>query len=305
MSGAVVSVSREPNNLAGIALMTGAIFVFSLNDTLGKWLAASYSAPQIMLFRSIAAAILLLPVVRRMGWRSFVNVERPWLQALRVVMAAGETTLFYWAVRKLPLADAMTYYLAGPIYVTIMAAVFLGERVGWRRWLAVLVGFIGVIVALGPSASSLGAPALIAFAGSIIYSLYLVVTRILRRTHDTVMAAWQVVGGLILGIVGAPFGWTTPSSWVEGALLASLGVGALIATIGVNRSLAFAPASVVVPYQYTMIVWGVIFGYFVFKNTPSPQTIIGAAIIIGAGLFIFFREQKAGVPAAAEAPPDR
>lgn len=305
MSGAVAIAPREQNNLAGIALMVGAIFVFSLNDTLGKWLAASYSAPQIMLFRSIAAAVLLAPVVRRMGWRTFIHVERPWLQALRVVMAAGETTLFYWAVSKLPLADAMTYYLAGPIYVTIMAAVFLGERVGWRRWLAVLVGFVGVIIALGPSASSFGAPALIAFAGSIIYSLYLVVTRVLRRTHDTVMAAWQVAGGLIMGVVGSPFAWRTPTSWTEGVLLCVLGLGALVATIGVNRSLALAPASVVVPYQYTMIVWGVIFGYFVFSNTPSLQTVVGAAIIILAGLFIFFREQKAGVPANAEVPPDR
>jgi len=305
MSGVIASSAREQNNLAGTLLMAGAIFVFSLNDTLGKWLAASYSAPQIMLFRSIAAAVLLMPVVWRMGWRSFVNVERPWLQGLRVVMAAGETTLFYWAVRKLPLADAMTYYLAGPIYVTLMAAALLGEKVGWRRWLAVLVGFAGVIIALGPSASSFGAPALIALFGSIVYSVYLVVTRVLRRTHDTVMAAWQVVGGLILGVVGAPFAWTTPSSWLEGGLLAALGVGALIATIGVNRSLALAPASVVVPYQYTMIVWGVIFGFFVFGNVPSMQTIVGAVIIVGAGLFIFFREQKVGVPADAEVPPDR
>jgi drug/metabolite transporter (DMT)-like permease len=305
MSGAAVSAYREQNNLAGIGLMLGAIFVFSLNDALGKWLAASYDAPQILLFRSIAGLLLLLPVVRRMGWRAFVEVERPWLQALRVAMGVGETAMFYWAVRYLPLADTMTYYLAGPIYVTILAAVFLGEKVGWRRWLAVLIGFVGVLIALGPSTESMGWPALIAFAGSVIYSGFLIITRLLRRTHDTVMASWQMAAGLIFGMVGTPFTWVTPSSWVDILLIALLGVGGLIATIGVNRSLAVAPASVVVPYQYTMIVWAATFGYVFFGNVLSPQTTIGAAVIVCAGLFIFFREQRRGMPVAAEAPPER
>ena len=130
--------------------MAGAIFIFSVNDALGKWLAADYAPPQILLFRSVVAGVLLIPIIRRTGWRALLRVERPWLQLFRVVLAAVETAMFYWAVKRLPLADAMTYYLAGPIYVTLMAAVFLGEKVGWRRWLAVLVGFLGVIVALGP-----------------------------------------------------------------------------------------------------------------------------------------------------------
>jgi len=303
--GAAATTLREQNNLAGIGFMAGAIFIFSVNDALGKWLAADYAPPQILLFRSVVAGVLLIPIIRRTGWRALLRVERPWLQLFRVVLAAVETAMFYWAVKRLPLADAMTYYLAGPIYVTLMAAVFLGEKVGWRRWLAVLVGFLGVIVALGPSAASFGGAALIAFAGSIIYSVYLVVTRVLRGTPDTVMAAWQIGAGLIFGIVGTPFVWVPLAHWYEGILLGTLGVGALIAIIGVNRSLALAPASVVVPFQYTMIVWGAIFGYFVFGNVPSLQTITGAVIIVGAGLFIFFREQQAGVPAEPELPPER
>ena len=305
VSGAAATTYRQQNNLAGIGFMAGAIFIFSINDALGKWLAADYAAPQILLFRSVVASVLLIPIIRRIGWRALVNVERPGLQVFRVVLAAGETAMFYWAVKTLPLADAMTYYLAGPIYVTLMAAIFLGEKVGWRRWIAVVVGFIGVIVALGPLASSFGGAALIAFAGSIIYSVYLVVTRVLRGTPDTVMAAWQIGAGLIFGIVGTPFVWTPLTHWYEGLLLGALGVGGLIAIIGVNRSLALAPASVVVPFQYTMILWAAIFGYFVFGNVPSLQTIIGAVIIVGAGLFIFVREQSAGAEPTAEFPPER
>jgi hypothetical protein len=128
-------------------------------------------------------------VIHRLGWRRLIEVERPWLHFIRAMIGAVETAMFYWAVRKLPLADAMTYYLAGPIYVTVMASLFLREKVGWRRWAAVLIGFLGVVIALGPSATSFGPYAFIAFAGSIVYSVFLVMTRALRQTSETVMTA--------------------------------------------------------------------------------------------------------------------
>jgi drug/metabolite transporter (DMT)-like permease len=299
------STPREQNIPLGIALMFGSVFTFSVNDVLGKWLAGSYPALQILLFRSFASALLLTPIILRVGWRTLFNLERPGLQLIRAILASVEVILFYWSVHYLPLADAMTYYLAGPIYVTVMAAVVLREGIGWRRWTAVIVGFIGVLIALGPSAASFGWPALIAFSGSVIYSVYLVITRVLRRTPDYVMATWQVTTSLIIGIVGAPLAWTPLAHPSDGFLLALLGVASLAAIIGLNRSLSLAPASVVVPYQYMMIVWAVIFGYFVFGNVPSVQMLIGAAIIIGAGLFIFFREQTVGLDPREELAPER
>jgi drug/metabolite transporter (DMT)-like permease len=146
---------------------------------------------------------------------------------------------------------------------------------------------------------------LIALAGSIIYAVFLVVTRVLRGTPDTVMAAWQIACALVLGIVGTPLVWRPLVHWQDGLLLCLLGAVALVAIIGVNRSLALAPASVVVPYQYTVIVWAAIFGYLVFGDVPKVQTVIGAAIIIAAGLFIFFREQQIGVRSEPEMPPER
>lgn len=296
---------RAQNIPAGILLMVGAIALFSLNDALGKFMAANFLPPQILLFRSIAALVVLVPIISRMGWRSLIDIERPWLQTVRAVLAAAETGVFYWAVRELPLADAMTYYLAGPIYVTLLATLFLGEKVGWRRWSAIGVGFVGVLVALGPSAASFGWSALIAFTGSVLYAVFIVVTRTMRGTSDVVMATWQIVAGLVLGLVATPFTWAPLGRWYDAALLCLLGVVALTAIVGVNRSLALAPASVVVPYQYTMIIWAVIFGYIFFGNVPQTQTLVGAAIIIAAGLFIYFREQKVGVESEPELPPER
>jgi drug/metabolite transporter (DMT)-like permease len=126
-------VPERQNVAAGIGLMLLGFFMFSANDALGKWLAATYTPGQILLLRSAFALVVLLPFVLKAGIRSLVEVERPWLHVLRVIFSTVETFLFYWAVSVLPLADAMTYYLAGPIYVTVLAALMLRERVGWRR----------------------------------------------------------------------------------------------------------------------------------------------------------------------------
>jgi drug/metabolite transporter (DMT)-like permease len=135
--------------------------------------------------------------------------------------------------------------------------------------------------------------------------MFLVATRSLRGTPDTVMAGWQMGTALILGIVTAPFVWVTPQTWYDGLLLCLLGVVSLIAIVCVNRSLKLAPASVVVPYQYMLIVWAIVFGYLVFSDVPEWPMLVGAAIIIGAGLFIFFREQRLAKPVQIEFPPDR
>jgi drug/metabolite transporter (DMT)-like permease len=302
---ALAGLDGRQNIAAGIGLMVLAVFLFAVNDTLGKWLAERYAAPQILLFRSIAALLVLAPVVGRAGVKSLVSVRRPRLQLLRAFLAAAETGMFYAAVAYLPLADTMTYYMAGPIYVTVLAAVFLGERVGWRRWSAILVGFIGVLIALQPGMGSLGWPTLIAFTGSIFYAIFLTVTRRLRGTPDSVMATWQIGAALVIGAVLTPAAWTPFNHWFDVVLLALLGMVALGAIVCVNRSLKLAPASVVVPYQYLMIVWAVIFGYVVFGDVPGWPVIVGAVIIIGAGLFIFFREQKLSLPSEPELPPER
>jgi len=290
-SGGGVSGHRE-NIAAGIGLMVLGMFIFSVNDALGKWLAATYTVAQILLFRSAAAAVVLVPVLRAEGLRQAMWMPRPWLETLRVGLATAETICFYAAVSVLPLADAVTYYLAGPIYVTLIAALFLGEKVGWRRWTAVLVGFGGVILALQPTTGIFGWHALIAFAGSVIYALLMIVTRMLRGTSPTVMAAWQIWTGLLFGLATAWWHWTPIANGFDILLLGLLGVVALGAIVCVNRSLAYAPASVVVPYQYTMIVWAIVFGYVFFGDVPDLLTLLGAAIIVGAGLFIYFRERK-------------
>jgi drug/metabolite transporter (DMT)-like permease len=287
--------------LAGIGLMTAGIFMFAVNDAMGKWLVATYSVGQVLLIRSIAALFLLTPFI----WRdraTFAQAPRRGMQALRAVLATAEVGFFYWAVTYLPLADVMAYYLAGPIFVTAIAGAFLGEAVGWRRWTAVGVGFLGVVVCLRPGSAALSWPALIALAGSFTFSLSMIATRTLRGTSDTVLVTSQTVAALALGAVLSPFAWVTPPPR-DLVLLGLLGMVAMVAHVCVNRSLKLAPASTVVPYQYTTIVWAVLFGYLVFGDVPDAWMLAGAAIIIGAGLFIFLRERRLARRASFSDPP--
>ena len=287
----VSSAKSSPESraaLAGIALMAAGILLFAVNDALGKWLVATYSVGQVLLIRSLAALALLAPFI----WRdraSFAVAPRRGMQFVRAALATIEVACFYWAVAYLPLADVMAYYLAGPIFVTAIAGTLLGEPVGWRRWTAVTIGFVGVVVCLRPGVA-ITWPALIALAGSLTFSLSMISTRTLRGTSDTVLVTVQTVAALVFGAALAPAAWVTPSL-SDAALLALLGMVAMVAHVCVNRSLKLAPASTVVPYQYTTIVWAVTFGYLVFGDVPDAWMLGGGAIIIGAGLFIFLRER--------------
>ncbi len=300
--GPPLPASARRDALTGIGLMLVGCFLYSANDALGKWLLATYSVWQMLLIRSVAGLVLLAPFIWRAGLAPFRAAPRPGLQFLRIILSSAEVVMFFIAVSHLPLADTVIFYLAGPIYVTALSALLLGEKVGWRRWAAVLVGFVGVLIALRPSPATLTWPALIALAGSIAFAFLMIITRVVRGTQDIVLATGQILATLILGAVTAPFAWkAAPLS--DAAQLALLGIVAVTALLAVNRSLKLAPASVVVPYQYTLLVWAAVLGYLVFGDVPQPHVAIGAAIIVAAGLFIFFREQRVGRSDASVPPP--
>lgn len=277
---------------AGIAMMLLGVLLFALNDTLGKWLVGAYTVGQLLVVRSIAGLCAMTPFIGRSGPRAFLQAPRPGLQVLRVIFSTLETSLFFWAVAELPLAEVMAYYMAGPIYVTALSPFLLGERVGWRRWTAVAVGFLGVVLALHPSPDTVSLGTVCALTGSFSYAMFLVTTRKLAGTPGTVLITAQLLAALLFGgaLVLAQ-GWMQPGPR-DLVLMLLLGIGSLAGNLCVNHSLRIAPASVVVPFQYTLILWGMMFGYLFFGEVIGPLTMTGAAIIIGAGLFIFLRERQ-------------
>ncbi len=287
-------MTQHPNrHAAGILLMSVAVLMFTLNDVLGKWLVATYSVAQVIVLRSVSALAVLAPLVAREGPEQLLRPRRPGLQLLRVVCGTAEVAAFYWAVSMMPLADTLAFWMAMPIFVAVASALILRERLEPARLAAVVAGFVGVVLALGASLDHGWLPSLVAVAGMLLYSAYLLVTRELRATPAPVLAAYQMVAACLAGLVLLPFGWTTPS-WPDLGLMALLGVVATFAHLAVTKSLALAPAAVVVPWQYAMILWGILFGWLFFGDVPEPMMLAGVAVIVVAGLWLTRIEMRGG-----------
>ncbi|MBW9086957.1 DMT family transporter [Rhizobium wenxiniae] len=267
------------------------MLMFALNDTMGKWLVASYGLGQVVLLRSLAALVILVPMVWMAGLPALTKAERPWMQLARVVCSTAEVFCFYYAVMYLPLADVMTYWLAAPIYVAALSPLLLGDHVGWRRWTAIAIGFVGVIITLEPSAAMFTAPAVISIIGSAAFAFMMISGRFLRGTPDTTLVFFQVVGAGLAGLAFAPFDWSPIQSGFDLGLLGLLGIVAMAAHMLVNRALKISDAATVAPLQYTLLLWAVIFGWMFFGDVPRLTMLIGAALIVASGLFIFIREQ--------------
>jgi drug/metabolite transporter (DMT)-like permease len=276
---------------AGPLVMLLGMLLFALNDAMGKWLVSSYGLGQVILIRSVAALIILSPLIWKAGIEPIIRAERKAMQLARVIFSTAEVFCFYYAVMYLPLADVMTFWLAAPIYVAALSPLLLGERVGWRRWTAIGLGFVGVIIALEPSSAMFTLPAIISIIGSGAFAFMMISGRFLRDTPDTTLVLFQTGAAGIAGLIFAPFDWSPIQSQTDLLLLGLLGVVAMSAHMLVNRALKMSDAATVAPLQYTLLLYAVIFGWMFFGDVPRFSMMAGAALIVASGLFIFIREQ--------------
>jgi S-adenosylmethionine uptake transporter len=282
--------------VAGVLLMLAGDFMFALNDAMGKWLVTSFSVGQVVLIRSIGAFIVLGPMIGRQGVGKLFELRQPVQLVLRVIATTVDTACFYAAVVYLPLADVMSFYMAGPIYVAALSHFLLDERVGWKRWAAILIGFCGVLIILKPSSSAMSLASIYALVGSIAFGFSIILSRSLRGTSDTSLVTWQTIGTLLVGAVMTLGTWQTPST-LDFAAMLLLGVVSCIAHLLITRALKYAPASTLAPLHYSLLLWAIVFGVAFFEDIPGPRVLIGSAVVVFAGLFIFHREKvKSTVP---------
>jgi len=274
----------------GVALYSLGVFLFALNDALGKWLAADYGVGQLMMLRSIGAGVVLAPMIASLRVDLFDFAQAP-LQALRILCMAADTYAFYWATRFLPLADVMTFYMAAPLIVVALSAPLLGERVERFRWIAVLVGFVGVLVALRPSPATFSWASLLALFGSTMFALGQTVTRRLRRTHWLPLVVWQFAGACVIGAATTPFAWTTPTRF-DLALMFLVGAVSMACFVFITRALAMSRAAALAPLLYVEIVWAAILGWLVWRDAPTWPMLLGNAIIIASGLYVAARDMR-------------
>ncbi|UEM23302.1 DMT family transporter [Skermanella mucosa] len=285
------SMEERPDNRLGILCMILGMSLFTLNDAMGKWLVEIYPVPMILAIRSAASLLILAPLIMRAGPLRVLRTDKPIAHLVRVALMIAEVALFYISVRVLPLADVLTIYMAAPLLVTALSVPLLGEKVGPRRWCAIAVGFAGVLMVLRPTGDILNFGALAALGGSFTFALMLISTRSLRGTGGLTLLVFQTLGVGAAGAIAVPFYWTLPT-WPHLGLLGILGVVALAAHALVNQSLKLSPAAVVVPYQYTSLVWALALGWIIWGDVPDPWVAAGAALIVASGLFVFHREQR-------------
>ena len=276
----------------GVGLYLLGVGLFAINDALGKWLVKDYGVGQLMMLRSIGAVIVLAPMMLSLRV-NLIDTRRAPLQAVRIVVAAVDTFAFYYATRFMPLADVMTFYMATPLIVTALSAPLLGEKVERFRWIAVLVGFVGVIIALRPSPQMFSFIAPLALFGAIMFALSQTITRELRGIHWAPLVLWQFVGSGLIGATTVPWAWTTPSLFDLG-LMALVGAVSMLCFIFIVQALAMARAAVLAPLQYSAILWAALMGWLVWRDAPTLPIIVGNAVIIGSGLYVAARGKMVG-----------
>ena len=281
---------------AGISLYSLGVLLFAVNDALGKWLVGSYGVPEILALRGLGAALVIVPLV--LWRRPDLDIrDQGRLHLLRIACSVADSFAFYFATRTLPLADVMCFYLAAPLIITALAALFLGEPVGRFRWGAVGVGFAGVVVALRPSGASLSAGALVALGGATAFAASIAVTRSLRRTDWLTLTAWQYAGSGLVGLLLLPGAWVAPPA-VDVALMALVGAVSMSCFVCITRALSLTPASLLAPFQYASIVWAALMGYAVWGDVPGPAVVVGSAVIVTSGLAVLARERTRGTRVA-------
>jgi len=294
---------KTDNPTRGIVLIIVATMIFSMQDALTKHLAQEYAVPQILWVRYLLfAGFALVLSVRTRPLRQSLKSSRPILQIVRSLIIVVEIGLFALAVRVLPLADTHALVSSFPLMVTALSAFFLAEYVGVRRWSAVCVGFLGVMVILRPGLTVLQPAALIALSTAFLFAVYHVMTRVVSRDDDseTSLLYMAVVGAVVLTAIG-PFYWTTPSP-MAALMMLILAVSGTVGHFILIKALELAPASVLQPFNYMMLVWAMLVGYFVFGDFPDLWTIGGGAVIVASGLYIIYREQLRRTPRTVKNP---
>lgn len=284
--------------LRGIGCMVLAVLVFAVMDAMIKRLAQDYGTFQIMFFRSLFALVPIGVMIAWKGGLATLRTRRPGGHVLRSLIGAGATFCFFYSYGALPLADAYAIAFAAPLFVTALSVPMLGERVGPRRWSAVIVGFAGVLVMIQPGGGVAGgaaaaSAALVCLVGTFLYAFTLAFVRKLSRTETTAAIVFYFTLTCVgVGAAGMAFDWTPPAGWADLAMLVGAGLLGGLAQILITTAFRLAPVAVVAPFDYTAMVWGILFGWLFFGDLPGQAVVLGAFIVMASGLYILHRETR-------------
>ena len=285
----------QRDRLTGIGLMCGAVLLFAFSDAAAKYLNGHMDTVQVVWARYMSAFVLALFIVNPIRRPQVMRTSRPWLQLGRSTLLLVSTALNFVALRYLQLDQAVAIIFCTPFIVAALGGPILGERIHWRRWTAIMVGFCGVLLVARPGAGGIHPAALLSVMGAFCYAIYSISTRILSRTdsNETTNFYSNLVGAVAISLA-VPLFWTPQTDPKVIVLMCTMGLfsgmGHYLLIIG-HR---LAPASVLAPFIYTEIVWMIALGYWVFGDVPNHWTLAGVSVVIASGLYLLYRERVRG-----------
>ena len=286
------AITTTPRNAPakGIVYMLAASATLTIMDAGIKWLTADYPVPQIGFMRYGVGILVAVAMAARLGGIATLRTQRLGGHALRSLFNLATMLTFYYALQALPLTDSIAIGYAAPLFMTALSVPLLSERVGWRRWLAVVVGFLGVLIAAQPSAAGISAGALFALAAALFYALTLVTSRQLSTTESshTILFYYSLFVILALG-AWMPWVWVTPR-WEDLWLILFVGVAGSFGQFFLNQAFRYGEVSLLAPLDYSGLVWAGLLGFIVWRDVPTPVVLGGSAIIVLAGIYIVRRE---------------
>lgn len=286
-----LSETAQNRNPLGIGIAIFGWLTLACMDAGSKILTASYPVVQILWFRYLLLIVVAYWMMKRLG--KSVDLRRPWLQLSRGLLLVIQMGLLVYAFGQMALADVHAVLSITPLLVTALSVPLLGENVGVRRWCAVGIAFIGVLVILRPGLGVLQPIMFLVLLAALIGAIYLVLTRLVGRTDSPeVSLFWLAVTGLFALSAIVPFFWRVPTNASDWGLLFLVAVLGIIGHFCLIKAFQIAEASVLQPYIYTGLIGAILVGYVVFGDLPDLPTFVGALIIVGSGLYVFDRERQ-------------
>jgi drug/metabolite transporter (DMT)-like permease len=283
------------NRLIGIGLVSGAVFCFSILDTCAKLLVPSLPLLQIVFLRFLGHTVFTAAVMVPSSRMNLVRTRRPWLQLLRALMLPCMTGMNFWALQYLQLAETGSIMFLAPIIVALLGGRLLGEHLDTGRWIAIVVGFIGVVIILQPGSRGFHPAMLVSVLQTCIYAGFILLTRHLAaidRAEST-----NFLSALGSTIVIAPFAllfWRMPDSAAQWSLVALTGMAGGLGHYLLAVAHRFAPASTLSPFIYQQILYMIVLGYLAFGDVPRPAVLIGAVVVVASGLYLLLKERGRG-----------
>jgi drug/metabolite transporter (DMT)-like permease len=281
------------NRLVGIGLVSLTYLFFALLDGSAKWLVASVPVIVVVWLRFVTHVVLASIVLFPIQGVSLIRTRHLRWHMLRSLMFVAMTGINFWALQYLQLTVTSSIFFSVPLMIALASAPLLGEKLDAGRWIAILAGFAGVLVIIRPGSAEFHPAMLASVVNAMLYAAFMMMTRRLAAYDSPETIQYLPAVGAAIGL--APFAlaaWESPSGWLEWAVACLLGVLGASGHYLLALAHRYAPASVIAPFLYQQVIYMALFGYLVFGDVPSPGLWLGAAIVIGSGLYLFYRERR-------------